>query len=483
MSYTFTARRAERAVLGGIMLSPDTVFADVAPTGLVAQHFCESHNAALYALLCDRLDPSTPEGSPQVYPVDAYALVSWLSTQSDAVIQRYGGLDYVSGLPDEAAGVFNGAYYAGQIIRAAGLRRVRDLGVQLVDRATSGVAEPDELVTYAEQQVLTIGAQHNGDRWITAEKMAKDSRDRLEKRRFTREQGGIVGLPWGIAEIDAQMPTKRPGQFILIAGRPGSGKTSFAVEVARQHLLASRTVVVFEMEMEDHELADKLIALQSDVPTAFIRDGLFERKGDWHRAMAAIEDLGRWSIYLDHHAEQSMRAIRSKARRLSHRLERSGFPLGLVVLDYVQLIHAPGKDEQSRLGSVSRGCKSMAKELKVPVLALAQLNRDCESRSDRRPQMSDLRGSGQLEQDADIIGLLYREYVYNKEADPNAAEVDFVKWRGGETARLPLFWEPSTQRYGRPDEESSNVTHLHSQPGARREVANPYARSGDWRRS
>ena len=249
--------------------------------------------------------------------------------------------------------------------------------------------------------------------------MAERSASRLQARKEARDRGEVVGMPWGIDDIDNDpgLPTIRRKKLYLVAARPAMGKTSLMLEVVRKQLEAGSPVGVQSLEMEEDSLADKLIGLQADYSTAKLRDGCID-DSDWSDIFAACDAMSQWPIYLDTVPDRTITQVRSRFRQLAARLAHQGTPLGLIVVDYAQLLRADGGNMEERLAEISRGLLAMAKELNVPVIALAQLNRACEQRVNKRPIMSDLRGSGQFEQDANAILFIYRHEVYHGDDDP-----------------------------------------------------------------
>tara|TARA_R110000851_G_scaffold292498_1_gene447034 strand:- start:254 stop:940 length:687 start_codon:yes stop_codon:yes gene_type:complete len=224
------------------------------------------------------------------------------------------------------------------------------------------------------------------------------------------------------------------------------GKSSLACQVLLSAAQRGESTAVYQLEMEADGLGRKLLSLISGVPTAVMRDGTMT--GDeWDKTRAALSELSQLPIHLDTKPAQSIDMIASKARRLATRLQREGKPLRLLVIDYAQLIRSEGRSTEERLSGVSQGLLALAKELQVPVLALAQLNRDCEKRADRRPQLSDLRGSGQFEQDAHAILFIYRDAYYNPMCGHNNTEVIIAKFRDSKTRTLYLKFIPETQRF------------------------------------
>ena len=440
MSDTFANIEAERAVLGMMLAGGARVLSALQATDLQAGHFYRDTHRRLWELLVDRWEAGQP--------VDTMAVVVWLAERPEAEQTRVGGLPYLSSLADHIPSTENVAYYAGRVIETATRRQVRTDAQQLLERVAQG-AEVTELLDLANRQLTRLGTAGE-DAWQSLHDAAEAHWTGMEARAAAQSEGDVLGIPWGIPELDEVLPAMEPGWLVIIAGRPAMGKSSFALEVLRQAARRGEGAAINSLEMTANQLTRKLIALEANCPTAVLRDGVLT--GGWAKPVReAHEAAARWNAYIDDTAGLSIEEIQGRLRRLSARMQRSGkAELGIAFVDYAQLVRSRGENENIRLGETTRRLKETAKELGIVVVALAQVNRACESRQDKRPLMSDLRGSGQMEQDADAIAFLYRHHVYDPAWPADEAEVIFRKFREAQPQTLHVHWDGTTQRFGRP---------------------------------
>ena len=432
---------AERAVLGMMLVASSRVLPDLQATDLQAGHFYRDTHRALWELLVARWEAGKP--------VDTVAVAMWLGERPEAEQVAVGGLPYLTALGDDIPSTENVCYYAARIVETATRRQVRADAQHLLERASQG-AETPELLDLAHQQLTRLGAVGE-DAWVSMAEAVDLHRDDLAVRQAARDAGASVGLRWGVPEIDEQMAPLEPGDLVIVGARPAMGKTSLAVELLRQAVRGlDASGAMFSLEMTLLKLTRKLISLESSVETARMRDGRLS--GAWGRAVeAAHAAAAPWSLFMDDSPALRIEEIQGRLRRLAARLHRrKAPPLRLAVVDYAQLIRADGDNENLRLAEVTRKLKVLAKELQIVVVALAQVNRACEARQDKRPMMSDLRGSGQMEQDADVIAFLYRHHEYDRSWPADEAEIIFRKVREGEKGTVSLCWDGRTQRFGRP---------------------------------
>ena len=255
----------------------------------------------------------------------------------------------------------------------------------------------------------------------------------------------VTGVPTGFADLDRKTAGLQPGDLVVVAGRPSMGKTAFALNVAQYAAMhAGVGVAFFSLEMSKEQLVLRLLCAEARVDQAKVRAGIAEER-DFPRLALAASHLAEAPIYIDDTPALGILELRAKARRLKREREAK---LGLVVVDYLQLMRSTtGENREQEIAAISRSLKALAKELGVPVMALSQLNRQVEQRADKRPVMADLRESGAIEQDADVIAFLYRPIVYDRNAEPNAAEVIIGKQRNGPTGALQLAFFPESTRF------------------------------------
>lgn len=368
--------------------------------------------------------------------LDAITLSEWLARQG--WLDECGGLAYLATLANETPSAANIAAYA-EIVREKSLQRqLIGAGREIADLAFFPNMRPtQQLLDEAEAAVFRIAERHAKGRRgpIPAKDIANGMLDKLDQA--FQAGGTITGRPTGYPELDAKLLGLQPGDLIVLAARPSMGKTTFALGLADTVALSQRLpVVIFSLEMSSPSLMLKSLGRMAKVELGRLRCGKIE-PGEWGTLVAMTQQLIESPMYYDDEGGLSIWEIRGRARRTA----RKAGPLGLVVVDYMQMVSSGGQEENENLvlAAVSRGLKTLAKELDCPVLALSQLNRSLEKRPNKRPIMSDLRGSGSIEQDADTILFLYRDEVYNPDsADRGVAEVIIGKQRNGETGTVRL---------------------------------------------
>jgi len=434
----------ERLILGGVLMDP-TLLRDLAST-LNAGSFTKPSHATLWRTLL-ALDAAGQRPDLAIV-VDAL---------DERALQDVGGLLYLTGLPTACPTIEAVPTAAERLRQHATRRRLSDHALQLHHAARAEVPV-DELVALAEgvtEITRTIGDDdpvHVGpDVLVTVAAVIERRRERQQAEREGRDM--VVGLTSGWPELDRLLGGFRPGQLIYLGARPAMGKTALALNVARAALEAGVAVLMFSYEMTRQELIERLLASIAGVFYDRITDGRTDPE-DERKLEDAAEWLASQPLYVEDRSDLPFVQLCARARRTKHRLmgNPEGPQLGLVVCDYVQLIPLgtgrKGASTNDLLGEISRGLKGLAKELKAPVFALAQLNRDVEKRTDKHPMVSDLRDSGSLEADADKILLLYRDEVYNPDtSDRGIAEVGVPKNRGGKTGVVRLSWAGAFQRF------------------------------------
>ena len=417
---------AEQAVLGGLMLAPDAF--DRVVDLLVVEDFYRRDHRLIYRAIRELAERDRP--------FDAVTLGEWFDSQGLA--GEVAGGAYLVELANTTASAANIKAYAEIVRDKAVLRQLIEVGTGIVnDGFQPEGRESDEILAKAEQQVFAIaeaGARGRADFTPVNQAMA-EAFDILQTRFASGE--GITGLPTGYDEFDEMTAGLQPTDLLILAARPAMGKTTLALNIAEYAALKTKkAVAVFSMEMSASQLALRLISSNGRVNATRLRTGQLEDE-DWSRVTSAIRMLKESKIFIDDTPALSPDVLRAKARRLKRE-----HALGLLVIDYLQLMAVPGNNENraTEISEISRSLKALAKELNLPVIALSQLNRGLESRTDKRPIMADLRESGAIEQDADIIIFIYRDEYYNKENSPDKglAEIIIGKQRNGPTGSFKL---------------------------------------------
>ena len=295
-----------------------------------------------------------------------------------------------------------------------------------------------ELSEQVEQSVFQILSNQGGQGFTHIHDVLLETYEDIEK--IAGNQGGITGVPTGFADLDRQTTGLQPADLVLLGARPSMGKTAFALNIVQQAAVREHKVCsIFSLEMSKKQLANRLLCAESLVDSERVRSGQLENE-DWEKLLGALAPLSEAPIYIDDTPGITLAELRSRCRKL--KLEKG---LDLIMIDYLQLMSGPrgtsGDNRQQEISDISRGLKALAREMQAPVLALSQLSRALEARSDRRPMLSDLRESGAIEQDADVVMFLYRDEYYNKDSqDHGIAEVIIAKQRNGSTGTIKLAW-------------------------------------------
>ena len=409
---------AEQSLVGGLMLNKaawDKV-ADV----VTAEDFYRNDHRIIFTAIAQLVEDGNP--------CDVVTVSEFLDQRSD--LDKAGGLEYLAALANETPGAANARAYANIVRERSMLRSLINVGNEISGNAfaTEGRSAAD-LVDEAERRVFEIAEKGARVRagFKSLKQILPDAVDRIDL--LHQSEGDITGISTGFNEFDKLTAGLQGGDMVIIAGRPSMGKTTLALNIAENAAIGSKIpTAIFSMEMPSQQLAFRMISSLGRVDQAHLRTGRFPDE-DWSRINTAVQLMSDAPIFIDDSAGLSPTEIRARARRL-HREHG----LGLIVVDYLQLMHVPGNKENraTEISEISRSLKALAKELDLPVVALSQLNRGVEQRTDKRPVMSDLRESGALEQDADLIVFIYREEVYDRDTPKKGlADISIAKQRNG----------------------------------------------------
>ena len=324
---------------------------------------------------------------------------------------------------------------------------LRDLIITATEIVTNSYNESDvaeEILDLAEKSIFEISEKRTRRSFFSINEVLKDNYRTIEK--LIGEPGMVTGVPTGFSDFDNKTSGLQPSDLIIIAARPSMGKTSFALDIARYASLhANIATAMFSLEMSKGQLGMRMLCAEARVNSSKLRTG-YLASDDWPKLVQAGERLGDAKLFIDDSGNLTLLDVRARARRL--KAEEPS--LGLIVIDYLQLMQGRGKIEsrQIEVSEISRGLKSLAKEINVPIVALSQLSRAVESRTDKRPMLSDLRESGSIEQDADVVAFIYRDEVYNSEtADSGVAEILIRKQRNGPIGDVRLLFEKEYTRF------------------------------------
>jgi replicative DNA helicase len=417
---------AEQAVLGGLMLDNSTW--DAIADRLVADDFYRRDHQLIFAAIAELAGRSEP--------CDAVTLAGFLDGKSQT--HETGGLVYLATLARDTPSAANIRAYADIVRERSQLRKLIQVGGEIAGSVYDNEGRTaTELVDEAERRVFEIaeGGRKVGSGFVALRDVLGVTIDRLDM--LHQSQGELTGVSSGFNELDRMTAGLQPGDLIVVAGRPSMGKTTFALNIAENAALGKKSVpvAVFSMEMSREQLAFRMISSLGRVNQGHLRTGMFGDE-EWSRINGAINMMKSAPIYIDDTGALTPTEVRARARRLKRE-----HGLGLVVIDYLQLMQVPGTKENraTEISEISRGLKALAKELSVPVIALSQLNRSVEQRQDKKPVMSDLRESGAIEQDADVIMMIYREEVYDKNTTRKGiADVIITKQRNGPVGEISL---------------------------------------------
>ena len=416
---------AEQAVLGAMLLSHDAVI--VAMEKLQSQDFYRDVHRIIFEAM-EHLHRENKE-------IDVITLPDELKRMKK--LDDVGGLEYVLNLPNLVGSAANIEYYANIVAEKALARNLISTCTELTTEAYDGQKETEALLDDAERRILQLSDTKNRGDFASVGAVVEVTLDKITK--LYENKAGLTGLPTGFRDLDRMTSGLQPSDLILVAARPSMGKTAFTLNIAqnvgvRQH----KTVAFFSLEMSQEQLVQRLLCQIAHIDSQKLRTGQLNSDEEWTRLTDACDKLYESPIYTDDTPGISVAEMRSKARRL-----KSEHGLDLIIVDYLQLMQ--GRNAESRqqeISEISRSLKALARELKVPLIALSQLSRSVESRQDKRPMLSDLRESGALEQDADIVSFLYREDYYDKETEnQHITEVILAKHRNGPVGSVKLYFK------------------------------------------
>jgi replicative DNA helicase len=422
---------AEQCVLGGMMLSKDAI-SDVLDVIKPHDYYRPAHQI-VHDVILDLYGRGEP--------ADAVTVAAELTRNGD--IARVGGAPYLHTLIASVPTAANAGYYARIVRERAILRRLVEVGTRIVQLGYAGDGDADELVDRAEAEIYGVTDRRISEDYLPLAEIMPGALDEIEA--ISSRGGTLAGVPTGFADLDALTNGLHPGQMVVIAARPAMGKSALALDIARAaSVKAGLTSVLFSLEMSRNEITMRLLSAEARVPLHAMRTGQLG-EDDWTRLARRMSEVVDAPLFIDDSPNMSMVEIRSKCRRLKQRND-----LKLVVVDYLQLMSSPKRVEnrQQEVSELSRSLKLLAKELQVPVVALAQLNRGPELRTDKRPLLADLRESGSIEQDSDVVILLHREDAYERES-PRAGEADLIvaKHRNGPTATVTVAFQGHYSRF------------------------------------
>ena len=416
---------AEQAVLGSMLTDNDAVMAAVEV--LKEDAFYREDNKIIYQAILNLYSKSEP--------IDIITLKDEL--ESMGKFEQVGGFEYLASLPDKVPTTANVQKYIKIVEEKSVLRNLIKTANEIIELGYNPTEDVEDIMDGAEKKIFDIMQSKNTKSYTPIKDVLVESFTNLEK--LYNQKQHVTGVPTQFYDLDDKTAGLHGSELILVAARPAMGKTAFALNIATNAALrANVPVAIFSLEMSKDQLVNRMLCSEAMVDSNKVRTGKLDEE-DWTKLAEAIGPLSEAGVYIDDTPGISVMEIRTKCRKL--KMEKN---IGLVDIDYLQLISGSNKRNGSReqeISEISRSLKVLAKELNVPVIALSQLSRAVEQRDDHRPMLSDLRESGAIEQDADIVMFLYRDDYYNKEsAEKDIAEVIIAKQRGGSTGTVKLYW-------------------------------------------
>jgi replicative DNA helicase len=422
---------AEQCVLGGMLMSKDAI-SDVMEVIRPADHYRPAHQIVHEAIL---------ELYGRGEPADPVTVSDLLAKRGE--LARVGGGAYLHTLIASVPTAANAGYYARIVRERAILRRLVEVGTRIVQLGYAGDGDADELVDRAQAEIYGVTERRVSEDFLPLSEIMPGALDEIEA---IGSRGGVMtGVPTGFANLDALTNGLHAGQMVVIAARPAIGKSTLALDLARAAAVKHRlATVMFSLEMSRNEITMRLLSAEARVPLHAMRTGQMGEE-DWTRLARRMSEVVDSPLFIDDSPNMSMMEIRAKCRRLKQRHD-----LRMVIVDYLQLMSSPRRVEnrQQEVSDMSRSLKLLAKEIDVPVVAISQLNRGPEQRNDKRPLLSDLRESGSIEQDSDVVILLHREDAYERES-PRAGEADLIvaKHRNGPTTTVTVAFQGHYSRF------------------------------------
>lgn len=422
---------AERSTLGSMLLEKEAIYKG--SELLRPEDFYREAHRVIFEVVAHLANVGEP--------VDIITVSEELKQRN--MLDKIGGIGYLTSLANTVPTAANIEYYAKIVAEKSLLRSIINVATHIVGMGYEGSEEVDVILDQAEKQIFEISQKRNVKGFVSLKSILMDTFERIAQ--IHDSKGGVTGIDTGFNDLNRMTAGLQPSDLIILAARPSMGKTTFALNIARNCAVRNKIpVIVFSLEMSMEQLALKLLCSEAGVDNQRIRTGTLTDQ-DWPRLGNAIGALSETPIFIDDTAGISVLEIRAKARRI-----KAEHGLGLILIDYLQLMQSRGRTEnrQQEVSEISRSLKALARELYVPIISLSQLSRAVEQRTDKRPNLSDLRESGSLEQDADMVAFLYREDYYNPETDRKGiTELIVSKQRNGPVGTLELLFQKEYSKF------------------------------------
>ena len=422
---------AEQSVIGAMIMDKEAIV--IASETVTKEDFYQQSYGVLFEAMVELYN----EGQP----VDVVTLQNRLREKD--VPPEICSMEFVAGLINAVPTSANVKYYANIVAEKAVLRRLIKVNEEIANQCYLGRESVDDILADTEKQIFDLLQNKGGGDYVPIKQVVINALEKIELAAKT--QGNVTGIATGFLDLDYKTSGLQPSDLILVAARPSMGKTAFVLNIA-QHVAfhSNLCTAIFSLEMSKEQLVNRLFSLESRVDAQLLRSGNLA-DSDWEKLIEGAGIIGRSSLIIDDTPGISISELRSKCRK--YKLEHD---LKLIIIDYLQLMSGSGRSDsrQQEISDISRSLKGLARELNVPVIALSQLSRQVEQRPDHRPMLSDLRESGAIEQDADVVMFIYRDDYYNKDTpDKNIAEIIIAKQRNGPIGTINLVWLPQYTKF------------------------------------
>ena len=424
---------AEQSVIGSMLMDKEAIIA--ASEIVTARDFYQQQYGIMFETMVELFN----EGKP----VDLVTLQDRLKEKD--VPPEVSSLDFVRDIITTVPTSANVKSYANIVREKAVLRRLIKVNEEIANTCYAGKEPLEQILASTEKSVFDLLQSRSSGEFVPIRQVALNVLEKIEAA--SKTQGTVTGIPTGFIDLDYKTSGMQPSDFVLIAARPSMGKTAFVLNLV-DHVAVRKGLpcMIFSLEMSKEQLVNRMLAMESNVDSQKLRTGNLT-DSDWDAIVEGIGVIGNSKLVIDDTPGISITELRSKCRKM--KLEQG---LSMIIIDYLQLMSGSGgkssESRQQEISEISRSLKALAREMNAPVVALSQLSRACETRTDHRPMLSDLRESGAIEQDADVVMFLYRDDYYNKDTDmPNIAEVIIAKQRNGPIGTVNLLWQPEFTKF------------------------------------
>ena len=415
---------AEQSVLGSMIMDHDAVI--VASEILIASDFYRPDHAQIFAAIMELYTSANP--------IDLITIQDKLVQKG--VLEQVGGLAYIAELASSVPTSAHIKQYAKIVQEKSTLRKLIKVSSDITAKSFDGDEPLDNIMNFAEKSIFDVLQNKKTEDFTGIDEIVLTSIEKIEEAH--KSKGGITGVETGFIDLDQRTAGLQPSDLILVAARPSMGKTAFSLNIIQTAGIKNKkSVAVFSLEMSKDQLVSRMLCAEAMIDSQKARTGMLE-KDDWERIAQSIPNITNSRIYIDDTPGINVMDMRAKCRRL--KMEKG---LDLIMIDYLQLMSGvgDGSSRQQEISDISRSLKALAREMNAPVIALSQLSRACEQRQDHRPMLSDLRESGAIEQDADVVMFLYRDEYYHPDTEKkNVGEVIIAKQRNGPTGTVELVW-------------------------------------------